>query len=338
VAPNWLGDAVMSRGLIGMLAAAGTRVSVLAAPYVSRLYAGMPEVSALYVDSSPSRMRRIRDRAGVLRAARPDAALLLPPSFSSALPPWLARVAVRCGDAGDGRRPLLSDRLDPPATREEHLYDTFERIGRGALGRLGVGVPAAWSPAAIALSPRDEAEARTLLSGLGISGAFAVVVPGAAYGPAKSWQPERFRALCARLGAGMPVVLAGSERERPLAERVGGGIKGVHVACGRTSLGGFLALLASASVVVANDSGSPHASAALGRPTVVLFGSTSPAWTAPRGPRVEILHHRVHCNPCFRRTCPTQLECFAGIEVEDVLAAALRAVREGAASGAANPA
>jgi heptosyltransferase-2 len=283
-------------------------------------------------------MRRIRARARALRVTRPDAALLLPPSFSSALPPWLARVAVRSGDGSDGRRRLLSAPLEPPATRDEHLYDTFERIGRSALGRLGVTIPASWSPATIALSPRDEAEAGALLSGLGVSGAFAVVVPGAAYGPAKSWQPERFRALCARLGAGMPVVLAGSERERPLAERVGGGIKGVHVACGRTSLGGFMALLASASVVVANDSGAPHASAALGRPTVVLFGSTSPDWTAPRGPRVEILRHRVHCSPCFRRTCPTQLECFAGIEVDDVLAAALRAVREDAANGAANPA
>jgi heptosyltransferase-2 len=105
----------------------------------------------------------------------------------------------------------------------------------------------------------------------------------------------------------------------------------VHNAAGATSLGGFFALAAGARVVVANDSGSPHVAAALGVPTVVLFGSTSPQWTRPLGERVTVLRHPVHCAPCFRRDCPTELECFAGIPVAEVAAAARAAGKKGVA-------
>jgi heptosyltransferase-2 len=117
------------------------------------------------------------------------------------------------------------------------------------------------------------------------------------------------------------VVLAGSEGDRAVCDRVAGGAPGVHSLAGKTTLGELFALIEGARVLVANDSGAPHAAAALDLPCVVLFGSTSPAWTAPRGRDVRVLQHRVHCNPCFRRTCPTQLECFHGIEVEEVFAA-----------------
>ena len=88
---------------------------------------------------------------------------------------------------------------------------------------------------------------------------------------------------------------------------------------GETTLGEFFAHAADADALLANDSGAPHVAAALGTPVVVLFGSTSPAWTAPIGPGVRVIQHVVHCNPCFRRTCPTQLECFNGIAVDRVI-------------------
>ncbi|MGD8414719.1 MAG: glycosyltransferase family 9 protein, partial [Candidatus Latescibacterota bacterium] len=77
--------------------------------------------------------------------------------------------------------------------------------------------------------------------------------------------------------------------------------------------------LSRASVVVANDSGSPHLAASVGAPVVVIFGSTSPDWTAPMGQSVEVVRHPVHCSPCFRKTCPTNLECFDGVSVGEVL-------------------
>ena len=133
---------------------------------------------------------------------------------------------------------------------------------------------------------------------------------------------ERYRSLCSLLSRETHVVLAGSAGARARCERIARDLPGVHSLAGETSLGGLFALLEGARLVIANDSGAPHAAAALGVPAVVLFGSTSPAWTAPAGERVRVLQHVGHCNPCFRRTCPTQLECFHGIAVDEVLAAA----------------
>jgi heptosyltransferase-2 len=98
----------------------------------------------------------------------------------------------------------------------------------------------------------------------------------------------------------------------------------------------MFALVEGALALVANDSGAPHVAAALDVPCVVLFGSTSPAWTAPRGNDVRVLQHKVHCNPCFRRTCPTELECFNGIAVDEV-AAAVAKIRPAGAKKAGAP-
>jgi heptosyltransferase-2 len=165
------------------------------------------------------------------------------------------------------------------------------------------------------------------------------VVPGAAFGPAKAWPWERYRELCRGLGRDRPVVVAGSAGDHGVCDRVAGGLPGVVNLAGKTGLGEFIALVGGARAVVANDSGAPHVAAAMGVPVVVLFGSTSPAWTAPLGEAVEVLQHRVHCNPCFRRTCPTQLECFNGIEVQAVHDAVARAVaRSGEKPVGARPA
>jgi heptosyltransferase II len=145
-----------------------------------------------------------------------------------------------------------------------------------------------------------------------------VVVPGAAFGPAKAWPEDRYRSLCERLARDVTVVVTGGAKDRDACARVAAGGDGVVNLAGATSLGEFFALTEGALALVANDSGAPHVAAAVGTPTVVLFGSTSPSWTAPLGQSVVIVQHVVHCNPCFRRRCPTQLECFHGIPVDEV--------------------
>ncbi len=145
-----------------------------------------------------------------------------------------------------------------------------------------------------------------------------MVVPGATYGPAKSWPWERYREVTRQLSADLPVILAGTAPERDLCETIADG-GGVHNLAGETPVGLFLALLEKATVVLANDSGTPHLAASLGAQVVVLFGSTSPEWTAPMGRSVDVVRFPVHCSPCFRKTCPTQLECFDGITTDLVL-------------------
>jgi heptosyltransferase-2 len=325
-APNWLGDAVMSLPALGLLAAAGVRTAVMTRPYTARVYRGVEGVGEVIVPAHGGRWKRARSAVRALEATGAEAVVLAPPSFSSALPPWLARVPVRVGYAGDGRSALLSDAPVTPQRGSEHLSESYRRLAQRALVRLGVDAPAPGPAPALALFDEDRAEAEAVRSRAGVGSGYAVVIPGATYGPAKSWPVNRFRDMVRVIAEDVPVFLAGGAAERDLGERVGAGICGVHNVAGETSLGGLFALAAGAAVVVANDSGAPHAAASLGAPTVVLFGSTSPQWTRPLGPAVTVLRHRVHCAPCFRRTCPTQLECFSGISVDEVVAAARRAM------------
>jgi heptosyltransferase-2 len=249
--------------------------------------------------------------------------VVLPPSFSSAVPAWLAGVKRRIGFSSDGRRPLLTDTVAVPP-RTEHLSTSYarlaQRLGGDAAQRHGV------SPRVVV----DDAERTRIDARLAAHkiarGNYALVVPGAAFGPAKSWPWERYRRACDAIARHVPVVLTGSKSDRATCDRIADGLAGVVNLAGETSLGEFFALVEGARVMVANDSGAPHVAASLDVPVVTLFGSTSPAWTAPQGPRVEIVQHQVHCNPCFRRTCPTQLECFNGIEPDEVVARVHRAL------------
>ena len=91
--------------------------------------------------------------------------------------------------------------------------------------------------------------------------------------------------------------------------------------------GGVDRATAVAAVAVCNDSGLAHLAAAVGAPTVAIFGSTSSAWTAPLGPRVRIVQRAPVCSPCFQRTCRVGTRCLTAIAVADVE----RACREVAA-------
>jgi heptosyltransferase-2 len=327
VAPQWLGDAVMSLAAVDRAAAAGWEVVVVASPYTARVYWGVAGVVEIQADPGPGRLARVRARARALRAYRADAAVVLPPSFSSALPAWLARVPVRAGFASDARRALLTAPVPTPA-RTTHLSASYVDLVRRALGEQAPARPRTLAPAArvqVADAERAAIE-RTLARHRVKRGGYVLVVPGAAYGPAKAWPRERYRRACEELARDVRVVLGGSAGDRAGCDEIAGGLDGVANLAGATTLGEFFALVEGARAVLANDSGAPHVAASLGVPTVVLFGSTLPEWTAPVGGRVEVMQHKVHCNPCFRRTCPTQLECFHGIEPGEVTARVRRAL------------
>lgn len=319
VAPTWLGDAVMSLPLLGALAADTDAIVSVAAPaYCARVYWGLPGVDELAVFEKRPRWRALRQLSAIARGA--DAVVVLPPSFSSAVAARLSGARIRCGFASDGRSMLLSHTV--ALTRERHLSDSYLDVGAVALARLGQAAETDRRPVPprIKVTDADRGAAGAVREEAGLSGGdYIVVVPGATFGPAKSWPADRFRALVTALSRDVTVVLSGAVGERALCERIGRGLDNVVNAAGRTGIGAFFALLEGARAVVANDSGAPHVSANLGVPTVVLFGSTSPRWTAPLGPEVDVVREPVHCSPCFRRTCPTQLECFAGIEPERVV-------------------
>jgi lipopolysaccharide heptosyltransferase II len=338
VAPNWLGDAVMCLPAVALLARGGATTAVASTPYVARVFWGVGGVDEVWVDAVSGRLRRITARSRALRTLGADAVALFPPSFASAVPGFVAGVRHRVGFTTDARRTLLTETLGAPS-RDVHLATSYAQVARRALAAVGLPVDAAGDlpPAVLRVSDDERAAAARLLGAAGVTGReYLVVVPGATFGPAKAWPRDRYRALCRRLTRDVPVVVCGGAGDRDACAEIADGVDGVVNLSGRTSLGEFFAVVESARALLANDSGAPHVAAALGVPAVVLFGSTSPAWTAPLGRTVEIMQHKVHCNPCYRRECPTQLECFHGIEVDAVwerLNAVLGAARDSSRRG-----
>jgi heptosyltransferase-2 len=341
VAPNWLGDAVMSMPAAAAAGAVdGVVCAVLASPYTARVYAGADGVDEVIVDEGRGgRIGRIRWRSRALRAVGAEAVAVLPPSFSSALAPFFARVPARVGYGTDGRSVLLTEATVPPRRGSEHLSSSYHRLVQRAMARLserGSDPAGDGTPPRLRVFEPDRREARAVLDRFELSGrCFIAVAPGATYGPAKSWPWERYREAASEIARDVPVVLVGGAAEREACARIAEGLPGVHNAAGTTSLGGFFALLSGAEVLLSNDSGPPHAAAALGVPVVVLFGSTSPEWTRPLGEGVTVLRHPVHCSPCFRRTCPTQLECFGGISTREAVEAVRGCLSSGAKKGVA---
>ena len=146
----------------------------------------------------------------------------------------------------------------------------------------------------------------------------AILCPGAEYGPAKRWPAEHFIALGRRLlDDGYAVWLFGSPNDQAAAVPIASALAGVRDLTGRTDLGTAIDLLSLAAVVVSNDSGLMHAAAALGRPLVALFGSSSPAYTPPLSPVAQVAKIDIACSPCFQRECPLgHFKCMRELSVD----------------------
>jgi heptosyltransferase-2 len=147
------------------------------------------------------------------------------------------------------------------------------------------------------------------------------MAPGAAYGPAKRWFPERFAAVADRLAErfACPVLLFGSDGDRPSTEAVQAAAKTPLVdIVGRTNLSDAIALIACCDLFVTNDSGLMHVAGALGVPTVAIFGSTNPQTTYPLGERTVLVRRPVDCSPCLRKECPADFRCMDLVTVDEV--------------------
>jgi len=315
--PNWLGDLILARPLLHLL-----RESFPAAEITAVAPAGLLDLiepDGVADRHAPWPRERDSRRALVagLRRKPADAALVLPPSFSSAWFAFRCRAAVRIGYAHEGRSMLLTEALARPARGERHLSAEYAALATP----LGVALSADDLPPALAVPERGAAEAAALMERHGLDGAaLAVLGPGATYGPAKRWPAERFAAVATRLESrGFRVAVCGTAAERAVcaevAARAGGRVLSL---AGETGLPALSWLCGRARIAVCNDSGLAHLCAALGTPTVVVFGSSSSAWSAPRGPRVRILQRAPVCSPCFRRTCRIGYRCLDRVTVEAV--------------------
>ena len=312
-APNWIGDVVLSLGAVRDLRRnfPDARIVVLARDSVRELYRAVPEVDATLAAGDFA--------ATVESLGSFDAALLLTNSLRSALEVFAARIPERWGYATEGRGPLLTRAAAVPSDvrgkSEVYYY-------RAMLA--GVGMTVSAEPDTSLACPEEwRARGRALLGDA--RARWVGLNPGAAFGKAKRWLPERYAAVAERLGrrAGARVAILGTATERPLAERIAALLPTPpRVLCGETDLSGLAGVLSELKLLITNDSGPMHLGSALGTPTLAIFGPTDWRETAPRGARSAIVREPVACSPCKLRECPIDHRCMREVTVERVSTAA----------------
>jgi heptosyltransferase-2 len=304
IAPQWIGDAVMTEPLLRRLAARGEQLTVGAVPWVAPVYRAMPQAPEVIEFPFQHGGLQLRERRRIARdiEGRFDVAYVLPNSLKSALLPFLASIPKRVGYLGEARVGLLTHRLKNPKGKPPMV--AFYSALSGDTEGLAQDKPKLQLPPA-------QVEHAVHAAGLS-SGGYFVFAPGAEYGPAKRWPAIHYAELAKLLD--VPAVLLGSAKEAPLCEEIAqeaGSDQCINLA-GKTSLPDAFALIAAARAVVSNDSGLMHVAAGLGVPQVALFGSSSPEHTPPLNERAQVIWLRndraydppLDCAPCFERDCP----------------------------------
>jgi len=326
VAPSWVGDLVMAEPVLRALAASGRALTLFLPPHLEPLASLLPGVEATI-----ARRRDDRTDRAALAAAGCAEAVVLPNSFRSAKLVRDAGIARRWGYRGQLRGALLAPAVARPRGRRPQIEDYRE-----LLSAMGVEPPASWVPR-IELPPEQVERGRERLARARVeprSGPVVGLFPGAEFGPSKRWPWRRFadlaRTLRERVAGAQPVIVAGP-KELWLAVRVheeGGRVD--PVVGPELDLAALAGVLSHFDLLVTNDSGPMHLAAALGVPTVALFGPTDPRRTAPAGEGHRVLDRGLWCSPCFRRRCPLLHHgCLRGIGVGEVAAAATDLLAEG---------
>jgi heptosyltransferase-2 len=278
---------------------------VLAPAWVAPVVRRMPEVSGVIETAFEHGRLRLRERwklGRTLKALRYDQAIVLPNTWKSALMPFFADIPIRSGYLGESRYGLLN-LLYRKQREREPMAMHYARLAEkpGTTPEEPLPVPQLKADPAVIDATRRRFD---------IAQRYAVFCPGAEYGPAKRW--PYFKELAARME--MPVLLLGSAKEREQVASIGG-----RNLAGETTLDEAIDLIAGAQLVVANDSGLMHVAAALGRPQVALFGSSSPRHTPPLSGRTRVLWLGIECSPCYARVCPLgHFRCMKELSVERV--------------------
>ena len=309
-APNWLGDVVLSLGAVRDLRRnfPEARLEVLARPAVADLYAAVAEVDGVRPSAG------LRADVAALHGAF-DAAVVLPNSFAAALAVRAASVPERWGYATDGRGPLLTRRARvPPQVRGRSQVYYYRAM------LAGVGLSVSASPDVSLHCPQAWAERGAAV--LGAPAPWIGLNPGAFFGAAKRWTPERYAAAADLLARreGARIAVLGGAAERPLGVAIAAAMQSpARVLCGETTLPDLVGVLSRLRLLVTNDSGPMHVAAALGVPLVAVFGPTDWRETAPAGGPHRLVREPVPCSPCLLRECPIDHRCMRRVTVDRVV-------------------
>lgn len=320
---NWVGDAILTTPAVRAVRKnfPDAEVSILVKPWVAPIFYNNPDIDHIIVYDSEKRHNGWFGKVRLsrsLRRDRFDLAVLLQNAFEAALLAYLAGIPYRLGYKTDGRHLLLTHgvHLDP-RLKKVHEIEYYLGILEGA------GLRPAGRELTLQVSDKERHEAEAFLSEYEINVAQPLigVSPGATYGPAKRWFPERFATLCDRLqeSSGARIVILGGPGDAAAGDQVSRSMKIPPVnLCGKTTLRQAVSVIDRCHLFVTNDSGLMHVAAALDIPLVAIFGSTNPVTTGPVGSKSHIVRVPMDCSPCLKPRCPEDHRCMEEITVDRV--------------------
>jgi heptosyltransferase-2 len=331
-APNWVGDAVMAAPALYEIRRIfdKARITLLARPWVAGLFDGEAVADDL-IETQDARGligstgRFLRD-ARRLRAERFDYAILLQNAFSAALAARAAGAQIIVGYPTDGRRLLLDEiiRFEPEYEKRHQVFyylhiasEIEKKLAGASLVDMTEAAPR------LRVSDEERRRARLKLAELGVEEGARVVAlnPGATNSRAKQWLAERFARVADLLAEhdGFQTIIVGASGDRQVADEVASKMRSrARVLAGKTTVAELKSALACSSLMISNDTGPAHVSAALGVPTVVIFGPTEHFATRPLSPLAAVVRHQVECSPCMLRDCPIDHRCMTRVETDEV--------------------
>ena len=327
IGPSWVGDMVMSQALFMCLKKEepDSQITVMAPNWTRSLLDRMPEVDhSIDMEIGHGELGLIARRklGKSLRSSNFTQAIVLPQSFKSALVPFHADIPLRTGWRGEWRNLLLNDCRSPRDAQFPLMVQRFTALA----------YPERKNPPAEIPTPRLVTDAESTATAISkfclvIDTKVLAICPGAEFGAAKQWPSEYYAELSnSMLARGWQVWLFGSANDELIAESILADIDNRYLEqcqnlVGRTNLAEAIDLMSLSSTVISNDSGLMHVAAALMKPVVAIYGSTSPDFTPPLTKKVKLLTTNIECRPCFKRECPYgHLRCLTELKPELAIA------------------
>ncbi|MBU3620224.1 lipopolysaccharide heptosyltransferase II [Polynucleobacter sp. CS-Odin-A6] len=334
IAPNWIGDAVMSQPLLANLKILypQCQIDVLASPWVASIYRACLEVNQVIeakLEHKKLQWGLRKQLSKQLEKNQYDTCFVLPNSLKSALIPWLAKIPFRIGYRGELRFGLINLALENPSkVNRPPMVSHYLAL----INTLDQSIAADSNHPANPRLKVSTAAKQAVRSKLEAAGIYAqsiyVLCPGAEYGATKRWPAEYFAHLAQLLINHEPdahLILLGSQRDHVMGELIQTEVKNasqIHNWCGDTSLDEAIALIGMSKAVISNDSGLMHIGAALTIPQVAIFGSSDPSHTPPLSDKAKVIWLNLPCSPCHQRECPLgHLKCLRDISPKMVFSA-----------------
>lgn len=331
IGPSWVGDMMMSQSLYITLKQQhpNAELHVMAPAWCCALLERMPQVDKAIVMPLGHGDFKLAERFRLGRQLAKegyDWAIVQPNSLKSALIPLFAGIKKRTGWKGESRYGLLNDlrsnKANFPLMVERYdalAYPKAQMKDHHCLPNLP------WPELAV-----DKKQQQAALQELALNTSKPVLslCPGAEFGPSKRWPEQHYAAVAKQqIEQGKQVWIFGSAKDIPVAEAIRHSLPSklqahCHILAGKTTLYQAIDLMALSAIVVSNDSGLMHIAAALQRPLVAVYGSTSPKYTPPLAEAVAVVHTDIECRPCFKRECPLgHLKCLKDLAPQRVIEA-----------------